>query len=327
MTERVFLRVPVFTKAMRRLPRHRQEQPVLICTRQIVELPAIAPSDLSSLLPPISASQRLRDFGIYETRLMRRVRKNTGEVFAVDDLLECENLPLEDLVRTISSEADHPYAPLLVGEGELPSIIMEESAGALGPAEGITWLTRPLSVQRQIFVPSAPPTLAVSFDRDLSQILVTLAHPPAPSLSMRLPTLHMPLATDKAVLETIAGKLRAELKLGVPLVQVTEPSMTDQWIVITLAHLSRYVLRKGRRKWPDDLSFDLLERANTQVGRAEFAPAPTEWLGQFLDSRSEDYGQLGDYVDGLQRLIFARYEALGEELPPMPTDVLIDFNL
>jgi hypothetical protein len=293
----------------------------------MLELPSAAPFILTPVVPPCPALPRLGDFRMHGASIVRLARKVSGPAFGIDDLLECGSLPLDQLITRIRSEPDHPYAPLLGNEDHASAIIVEEHVEKSPPLEILAWLSGLLTDHSQIYVPTVAPTLALSLDKKHGHLLATIACPPAPSASMRLPTLHMPLATDQSVLKMIAEQLHVELTCSISPPEVSGLLTDDRWMLATLAHLYRYVSRKGCSRWPDYLSFECLHRVDVQFSRAEHVPAPIEWLGQFLDSQSEDFGPLRDYVDGLQRLVFARYAALGETLPPMPSDVLVDLRL
>jgi len=324
MTQRLFLDMPIFSTASRRLPRHRHTQPVLICTRQITELRCIPASNVTPFLAQPTVSPRLEDFAIANSRPVRRARKNNGDVFEVADLGRCETLSFEELVQSIMSETDHPYYPLLEPLSRNTSIVLPGKESDHRSEAAAAWLGRLLSVDDEIFVPTVPPTLAISLDLENRQLVAVISCPPSLSPSIRLPTLHMPLTTEEAVLERMAVRLEVELRLDIPQSRTPVISGADNWILTTLADLHRYIVRKGSREWPVDIPFDTLSRATGQVLRVELASPPLDWLGHFMDTPREVFGNLDGYIGGLQRLLLARYEALGEDLPPMPSDVFID---
>jgi hypothetical protein len=236
-------------------------------------------------------------------------------------------LPLKALVEVILSERDHPYLPLLDTPSRDLSVVLPGN-GAGAPEEvAATWLSRLLAVDGQIFVPTVPPTRAVSLDQEQGQLTVAIACPPDPSPSLRFPTLHLPLTTDDAFLETIAALLGVELRLDAVKLETSWLPETDHWIPTTLCGLYCYINRKGYGKWPSDLPFETLVQTNDGGARAQAGPPPLRWIGTFLDAGSEEFGHLHYYMGGLQRLILARYQAFGETLPPRPSDDLIDLQL
>ena len=316
----LFLSAPVFSTRLQRLPRRRYPEPVLLCARSIIRLQRIAPSDIAPIATHPSPSAQLEDFGIAGSRTMRRARKNNGNAFKFGDLKACEFLPTEELVQSIISEPDHPYAPLLQSEdASLP--IIDEHEGIANPPDGaLAWMNRLSCVDDEIFVPTLPPTLAASLDKERNQLLVSLACPSAPSPALRLPTLHLPLATEKSVLDAIAAIVNADLRIGFTAFETAVQPSADAWLAVTLSGLYRYIVRKGVHEWP--INFDELRAVNEQVSHADLsADIPLEWLGNFLERPSQEFGHLQTYIDGLQQLINARYEALDEE-PPGSLDAL-----
>lgn len=327
MMERQFLEMPIFSRASVRLARGRRAQPVLMCTKHLRELSLVASSDIIPLVAPPSAPPNLADFGISRSGLVRRARKNNGDAFEIRDLRQCETLPLEALVEVIVSERDHPYSPQLDTSSRDLSFVLPGSGADAPSGQGAAWLHGLLAVEGQIFVPTVPPMRAVSLDQEKGQLIVAIACSPDSSPSLRFPTLHMPLTTDDGILEDIAARLGMELRLDVGQLKTSSFPETDYWMLTTLADLYRYINRKGCAAWPSSLPFDTLVQTHDQVIRAEPAAPPLLWLGDFLDAASERFGRLHRYIEGLQRLILARYQALGETLPAMPSDVLIDLRL
>lgn len=318
--QRLFLDMPIFSTELRRAPRRRHAQAALSCTIHMIELRSVTSRDVTPLATHSSVSSKLDDFGVTETGLIRRARKRNGEGFTVDDLRRCQTLPVEELVSLIKSEPAHPYAPVLHAPSRGLSLGLAGDDSVSHFRDAVSWLSRLLTVDDQIFVPTVWPVLTVSSDQESGRLIVAIACPPEPSASLRFPTFHMPLSTKRSVLEDIAARLRVELTVDIASVVTSVAPEEDYWMQTTLADLYRYLVRKGYNAWPEHPPFETLAQVYDQVIRAEISAPPLEWLGHLLDLPSTEFGRLGTYIDGLQQLIVARFPVLGEELPPMPLE-------
>jgi hypothetical protein len=316
--------MPTFAEGKQRVGRRGYPRPVIVCRQEERQLQSLAASQLFPFAHRSDTLSALLDVYLGPTGLVRRCRKRNGAAFSAADIDRPDSMALDDFVASILAEPDHPYRAMLSHHDRALPIVHPAEGYEWAPDPAIEWKGRIIVVDDEIFVPTLTPTLAVSLDRERGILVAAASCPPTASPALRMPTIHLPYETDAATLTALARDLEVGLEFDPPL-EMLHPCgpAASEWIIKTLADFYRYLVRKGVRAWPEDLPFDVLRRAYQADCYADAIPADLEWFGQFLDEREDKFGHLASYIEGLQVLIFARYRVVGDELPPLPTDVLL----
>lgn len=313
MTQLIFLKMPIFALSMRRLGKKRYSEPALLANWQTTPIHCTARSELICFFAKATGRSLFDSFFYADGRPVRATRKLDGQAFKVSDLIALEELAFQDIIETIGSEPDHPYAPILdPDDKDLPVIRQEDTVDA----GELKWMRQLLSVEDEIFVPALEPTLALSLDQERHHLGASVACFPAPSPALRLPTIHLPIDADPLVVTAIARELEVKLLWTGPIPNVTNPAVLPlDWLGRTLADLYVYVRRKAPTTWPEALPLSELRWLYHHKRRLEEHALPDYWLREFLECKPKHFGHLSNYIEGLQKLMIARFIVIGEPLP------------
>lgn len=325
MKRQTILNVPYFYKDRVKPRRRRKTVSCTMCSRHLIAIPEIASRTLSTAVTsggdPIIYE--------HEGRLLRPLRSRDAITFTLDDLKQTERMSIASLLELLAREPDHPFAPIAPDSLETDPLLYLDDADHDVDPDTLAWFNKIISVDDGVFGPAYLPCLAVSFDAPRRRLIAQAYAPPLSSLALRFPTIHLPIEAGNHLLGEFARAMHIEEieidHLGIELHTKIESS--QNWSIFTFAALRAYCFLKGASNWPAGVSFSPLEGAHTALRRVEHHSVDGDWIASFMQSSPAEFGNLEPYVVGLQALIRARFQVLGEPILTAGYDIFDDLYL